>query len=64
MQNQHIAAHIDNAIDALIGGNWDPALYTPAILLGAVRDYEDGMTDDMHPIVGIEDCAKFLNEQQ
>ena len=61
--NRHINQHIDNAIDALIGGNWQPELYTSMDLLRVVREYEDTMTDDMHPKIDVDDCADFLNEQ-
>ena len=55
--------HIDDAIDALIGGNWQPELYTSMDLLRVVREYEDTMTDDMHPIIDADDCADFLLKQ-
>ena len=62
MMNCHIKRHIDDAIDAMIGGNWDASLYEPDDLLMVVRRHEVIMGDRTYPIISVDDCADFLEE--
>jgi len=61
MMNHHIKQHIDDAIDALIGGNWDASLYTADSLLEVIQEY-DSRVGGLHPCVDVDDCAAFLEE--
>jgi len=61
MMNCHIKRHIDDAIDTLIGGNWDASLYTADSLLEVIQEYNLQFAT-LHPYVDIDDCADFLEE--